>query len=54
VFSEFVAQDEIIMDENVTQVEDCQNHEEQEYENDDPIQELFTQCHRTYANYGPV
>ena len=34
VLSTFVLQDEIIMDENVEQVEDCQRHEEQKYEND--------------------
>ena len=38
VLSEFVAQDEIIMDGNVKQVEDHQPHEEQEHKNDDPIQ----------------
>ena len=35
--SEFVVQDEIIVEENVKQVEDHQLHEEQEHENDDPI-----------------
>jgi len=41
LLSEFVAQDEIIMDENVKWVEDCQHYEEQEYENNDPIQDLL-------------
>ena len=41
VLSEFVAQDEIIMDGNVKQVEDHQPHEEQEHENDDPIQRFI-------------
>jgi len=36
-----VVQDEIIMDENVKQVKECQHHEEQEYENNDPIQDLL-------------
>ena len=38
VLSKFVAQDEIIMNGTVKQVEDHQPHEEQEYENDNPIQ----------------
>jgi len=41
VLSEFVAQDEIITDENVKQVKNCQHHEEQECENDNPIQDLL-------------
>ena len=35
VLSEFVVQDEIIMEGNVKQVEDHQLHKEQEHENDD-------------------
>ena len=41
VLSEFVVQDEIIMDGTVTQVDDHQPHEEQEHENDDPIQQFI-------------
>ena len=38
MLGEFVADEEMIMDKNVKQVEDHQPHEEQEYESDDPIQ----------------
>ena len=41
VLSEFVAQEEIIMDENDKQVEDCRHSEEKEYEKDDPVQDLL-------------
>ena len=41
VLREFVAQDEIIVDGNVTQVEDHQPQEEQEHQNDDLIQRLI-------------
>ena len=41
LFSEFVVQDEVIMDENVKQVEDHKHHEEQEYEYDDPIKDVL-------------
>ena len=41
VLSEFVVQDEIIMEGNVKQVEDHQLHEKQEHENDDPIPRLI-------------
>ena len=35
-----VTRDEIIIDENVKQVDDCQHHEKKEYENDDPTEDL--------------
>jgi len=41
VLSEIVAQDEIIMDENIKQVVDCQHHKEQKYKNDDLVQDLL-------------
>jgi len=40
VLREFVKQDKMIINENVKQVKSCQHHEEQEYENDDPIRDL--------------
>jgi len=39
--SEFVAQEEIVMDENDKQVEDCRHHEEKEYKKDDPVEDLL-------------
>ena len=41
LLSEFVVQDEVIMDENVKQVEDHKHHEEQEYEYDNPIKDVL-------------
>ena len=41
LLNEFVAHDEIITDENVKQMKNCQHHEEQECENDDPIKDVL-------------
>jgi len=41
LLSEFFAQDEIIIQENVKRVEDCQHREEQKYKNDDLFQDIL-------------
>ena len=55
VLSEFVTQDEIVMDKNVKQVQDFQYHEEQKYKNDDSFQDLLydaIECTRIMELFG--